>query len=245
MPMRHTNLCPVTIILVFFSQVFKICNSHYASLNLNDWLGEFDSCDVKVHFSNRWNKVEIGEVIYPISLFTTSLLLKYSSFHKNIFCNVQVFVLMAEDESLDSNHSVDSVEGFCSKPIFDSPKAIQRTQSKYKWTNCICIYVVPDVFGKGRTFGIEETLRSYSELNRKDIQYFLFKYTTIKLYCCFEERLRISEIHYICRQELACDGRLVAKDVPLISWPVLCPNRRKCRAKMEEMVDNKFERVET
>jgi hypothetical protein len=227
---RISKLLLLTLTLLF-SQECRVCNSHYTKLDLSKWLEEFQNCDVQVVLVKSEGVVDIGSFSYPISLISDNKAASQSQSHypypywKRTFCVAQVYV----DTAYRNNSQGDTLAPFqrlCSKPALGS--FASSSPYPYKWTDCISIFVVSEEQSKKQKIA----LRRNSEMNRRDIQQFLFTFKNKERYdsSILETNFRISKVEYLCLSQ--CEGA--------VRWSVPC-SRPRCRSEMESMAEVKME----
>ena len=181
--------------------------SSYATLNLNEWLTEFDDCNV--YISNLDEDIwDGGRFEYPVILTRDKNYTEISNprcqymssqinteteqicfqtdsqpelLQKNIFGTANIILLPSEFSTVASVKMISilqSIPPTCSKSVFLS----SELPFQYKWTTCMIVFVVHEngkIIENRDISALTMLFTSYSGTH--DIEYFVFTYRSRKL----------------------------------------------------------------
>jgi hypothetical protein len=209
-------------VLFLIAQILKTCESE-RKLNLNEWLLEFENCHVNIvgWKDSTVEDIDYGILNYPIlhsnNVYDRNVRdgVAYNTLRKRNYCAVLAFVISEFSHSASLFIFFKLLNSFfCSKPPHgnaDDDDANTFHQYRYKWTNCILVFVLPEL--KTGTLDQDvrdEILNEYQRNYERDFQTFIFSFTEMGY-----RSLRISKVEYVCQQ---CAG-----ESPTI-WELQCPH---------------------
>lgn len=229
------NICAIVLV----AQIFRKCDAD-RTLNLNDWLLDFENCYVNIVGLKdfTFGNIDYGIFKYPVlhsnkvyKGYDANTRLEFNTLRKRNFCAVLAFVIPRYSFA-DYVFILQYLGNyFCSKPAHghvddDDVNSIPDLSYKYKWTSCIFVLVLPEVTEGTRQDqnGRNQLLTDYLELNKRDVQAFIFGFREIE-----STSLRISKVEYICQQCMSFSSWV---------WEIQCP-LQTCRRQMEAFVAKK------
>jgi hypothetical protein len=236
-PERQHYLSRLILLLIGLSSCCPLCYCYYSNLDLVDWLEEFENCDVQVtsDYGETYLELDVGIFKYPVTLQTKkynigfhglsdAIKTYYSQYRKRTFCTVQI--LVTTNRSLANGFWTPNVFGICSKPIFGLLTAPDAS-IRYKWTNCISIFVVPeDGMTKSKDQEMLQLDSNFSVEYFLDTQTYIFNYKKSPT----QSNFLISSVDYICFHCLVhVNGK---RKNAIVLQSNICLNK-KCRDNME------------
>ena len=237
--------------LVFCQFIYFSHCSIYATLNGNEWLTEFDNCNVNI--SNLDPDIwDVGRFEYPVILskgngtdgstpicqyLSTEISneteqscfqLSYRPFLKRIFCTVTTFIVpkgfgMGGSDTAQVLKPLDNIRPTCSNSIYPS---IHSPPVQYTWTACILILVEQWDRKMERNMDNEiHRIFLYGKLAQTmhAIEFFVFFYNPVN---GSSTNFQISFVDYV--------------HSPLVTWDshISCKSP-KCRMEMEDKAKDK------